>query len=523
MAALLDSGGRWRSSGKRDRWRQHLAAAVGPEQGPLAVALAQRLGAPPPRPVVGRGAAAAVYLRLERHRTDHWLPTVLAHCRLPSSAPPPNPAEAAENFSAAVAWGAADHRRRPRPRRWVPPAGSAAEKFSAVAASRALRGSGKVALPKTFPVGSAVAAETPEQQRRWLVPLLLLRGRLQLVSRGAEEGRPEAFEPVLLLESARWNGADSAAEQALLTAAAAAAGVVGPEPLPPARRRRAGNAGEASVPDRGRLLLPAAALAPLLVELARLAAGGLPLGGRWPLLPEALLLSALDPADPATADRWSEFRERWEALPEGRGPGGPRAPSPVAENLSAAVRRPGECALQRAAQKTVQRAEQAAQRLEERAALARAKALAAVEATAQRRVARARAAVEARTSARVARVRVRTAAAAEAAVAKVQRRAEAQRRTAVAAAEAYAAARRRPGAEVRRDRAIAAAEERLRKSFQRVEEARRSGAAKVEAAAAAAQRRADGQVAAAVAAAQAKADRWAAAAIASIGVFRRKP
>jgi hypothetical protein len=151
---------------------------------------------------------------------------------------------------------------------------------------------GSWAAPLAAAVGSAVAREMPLQRRRWVLTVALARGQLKLSS-----GNP--FGPSLRLASHRW-AADSEVERALLAAAAAALGAAAP------------------ADGAGALTLAAAALGPLAEALASYP---LPLGGRWPLLPEALALAALAPEDAAAPGRRREFRRRWRQLPDGCAPG----------------------------------------------------------------------------------------------------------------------------------------------------------------------------------------------------------
>jgi hypothetical protein len=177
----------------------------------------------------------------------------------------------------------------------------------------------ELALPAA---GSALAAERAADQFQWALTAALLRGSLTLVA--GPGGRPE---PQLWLENATWRGAQPERERTLLGAVAAAVGAPEPRWRPTADGRRGSGVWRLVVADG-----PLAALAEALVTYP------LPVGGRWPLLPEALALAALDPADPATADRWAEFRSRWDALPSGRALGGRRKPAPLA--LTSAVKPP---------------------------------------------------------------------------------------------------------------------------------------------------------------------------------------
>ena len=143
------------------------------------------------------------------------------------------------------------------------------------------------------PKGAAVAAETAEQRGRWLLTVALLRGRLRLEFFGG------GWRPSLSLAAASGRGFGAAAEGELLAAVAVA--------LP-----------GAEVVDSRSLRWQGAALAPLAEALASYP---LPLGGRWPLLPEALALAALAPEDAAAPGRRREFRRRWRQLPDGCAPG----------------------------------------------------------------------------------------------------------------------------------------------------------------------------------------------------------
>jgi hypothetical protein len=162
-------------------------------------------------------------------------------------------------------------------------------------------------------VGSALATESIADQFQWALTVALLRGSLTLVA--GPDGRPE---PQLWLENATWRGAQPERERTLLGVVAAAVGAPEPRWRPTADGRRGQGVWRLVVADG-----PLAALAEALATYP------LPVGGRWPLLPEALALAALDPADPATADRWAEFRSRWDALPSGRALGGGRKPAPL--------------------------------------------------------------------------------------------------------------------------------------------------------------------------------------------------
>jgi hypothetical protein len=163
--------------------------------------------------------------------------------------------------------------------------------------------------------GSALATESTANRLQWALTVALLRSSLTLVA--GPDGRPE---PQLWLENATWRGAQPERERTLLGAVAVAVGAPEPRWRPTADGRRGSGVWRLVVAD-----------GPLTALAEALATYPLPVGGRWPLLPEALALAALDPADPATADRWAEFRSRWGALPSGRALGGGRKPAPLGD------------------------------------------------------------------------------------------------------------------------------------------------------------------------------------------------
>jgi len=155
-----------------------LRLSVYPAQTPLLAAVARALKVAPPRHLGGHSRPFIVLG--SRANLPQLAAQALPHCRLASSAPTP------------LGWAAT--------------------------------------LPKTFPVGSAVAAETPQQRRHWLLLLLLLEAALTL----SPENPPQ---PLLTLRSSRLRP-DFYASKVLLTAAAAELRMAPPFWAPPAEARR---------------------------------------------------------------------------------------------------------------------------------------------------------------------------------------------------------------------------------------------------------------------------------------------
>ena len=207
----------------------------------------------------------------------------------------------------------------PRPNSASPAAGLALELGYAAAARLLAAAEGHCRWgPADVGGAPAASAAAGAGSRDWALAVALLRGYLTLAPTPGG-----GFRPRLELQNATWRGADAAAEQALLEAAAEALGAAAPrwQPTPGSR----GRSGIWVVALEGPALEPLA---------AAVAASSLPLGGRWPLLPEALALAAAaeagGPAAASAAAALPDFRRRWAALPSGRSLGGQRKPPALA-------------------------------------------------------------------------------------------------------------------------------------------------------------------------------------------------